>query len=93
MCGDIHGIAIIMAKIIESPSLPVELHSGSRIARIIGMHEGTLRRWVREGCPVHLLGPGLVRYDLREVLAWRANRPSKGKGERITRYSTNEVPA
>jgi phage terminase Nu1 subunit (DNA packaging protein) len=79
-----------MAKITESPPLPFELRSGSQTARIIGMHEGTLRRWVREGCPVHNLGPGLVRYDLQEVLAWRANRLSKGKGERATRFGVEE---
>jgi hypothetical protein len=79
-----------MAKIIESPP-PVELKTGSSIARAIDMHEGTIRRWVREGCPVHLIGPGLVRYDLREVLIWRANRPSKGKGERITRFGVKQA--
>jgi hypothetical protein len=78
-----------MTKTIESPPL-TELKTGSSIARAIDVHEGTLRRWVREGCPVHLIGPGLVRYDLREVLAWRANRPSKGKGERITRYGAEQ---
>jgi len=75
---------------IESPPLPVELKAGSSIARIIEVHEATLRRWAREGMPVHLLGPGLVRYNLDEVLAWRANRPAKGKGERVTRYGVEQ---
>jgi hypothetical protein len=51
--------------------------SGPNIARIIDVDPATVRRYKREGMPNHKVGPGLVRYKLSEVLAWRAQRKSK----------------
>jgi hypothetical protein len=54
-----------------------QLESGPRIARKIDVDPATIRRYGREGCPRHILGKGLIRYRLSEVLAWRAERKNK----------------
>lgn len=50
------------------------LESGPNIARKIDLDPATIRRWVREGAPHHVIGDKLVRYRLSELLAWRAAR-------------------
>jgi transposase-like protein len=51
-----------------------ELLSGPSIARILDVDPATVRRWRKEGAPHHLLGTGLIRYLLSEILAWRSTR-------------------
>ena len=59
-------------------NLPQEvLESGPRIARKLDLDPATIRRWAREGAPHHVLGGGLIRYRLDELLAWRAERKNK----------------
>jgi hypothetical protein len=53
------------------------LEAGPRIARKIDVDPATIRRYGREGCPKHILGPKMTRYKLSEVLAWLAQRKSK----------------
>ena len=59
-----------------------EMKSGPKIARILDVDAATLRRWRREGCPHHIIGEGLVRYRLDEVLEWRSRRPNMSKARR-----------
>jgi predicted DNA-binding transcriptional regulator AlpA len=62
-----------------------EYKTGPEIARILALDPATIRRYARsEGMPQHVLGEGLVRYRLAEVLAWlaqRQRRPRKPPGE------------
>jgi hypothetical protein len=51
-----------------------EYISGPRVARKLDLDPATIRRWAREGAPHHVIGEGLVRYRLDELLAWRATR-------------------
>jgi predicted DNA-binding transcriptional regulator AlpA len=51
-----------------------QLISGPKVADFLDLDPATIRRYKREGCPAHLIGEGLVRYRLSEVLAWRAKR-------------------
>jgi predicted DNA-binding transcriptional regulator AlpA len=51
-----------------------KLISGPKVADFLDLDPATIRRYKREGCPAHLIGEGLVRYRLSEVLAWRAKR-------------------
>lgn len=60
----------------KNEKLPDALESGPNIARKLDLDPATIRRYAREGMPHHNLGPGLVRYRLSEVLAWRAQRKS-----------------
>ena len=53
------------------------LVTGPNVARIISVDPATVRRYGREGCPKHILGPKMTRYKLSEVLAWLAQRKSK----------------
>jgi hypothetical protein len=53
--------------------------SGPRIARKLDLDPATIRRWAREGAPHHVIGEGLIRYRLDEVLAWRAERKAKSQ--------------
>jgi transposase-like protein len=68
-----------------------ELQSGPRIARTLDVDPATLRRWRREGCPHHIIGEGLVRYRLQEVLGWRAQRPNMSKAQRDQKKQRLEV--
>jgi phage terminase Nu1 subunit (DNA packaging protein) len=68
-----------------------ELQSGPRIARILDVDPATLRRWRREGCPHHIIGEGLVRYRLEEVLQWRAQRPNMSKTQRDKKKEEGEL--
>ena len=62
--------------------LPEEpLEGGPRIARKLDLDPATIRRWAREGAPHHVIGEGLIRYRLNELLAWRAER--KGKSQPV----------
>jgi hypothetical protein len=54
-----------------------ELISGPRVARKLDLDPATIRRWAREGAPHHIIGEGLIRYHLDELLAWRADRKNK----------------
>jgi len=51
--------------------------SGPRIARKLDVDPATVRRWVREGAPHHVLGDKLIRFKFNELLAWRAMRKRK----------------
>ena len=80
MCVHLHVITMRTAKKPKE-----DLISGLRVARTIDVDPATVRRWVREGMPCHVLGEGLVRYQLSEVLVWRAAR--KAKSNRKTAYA------
>ena len=71
----------------SSAAAEEELVSGPQIARGVKVDPATVRRWRKEGMPHHLLGFGLVRYKMAEVLAWRARRPS------ITKVQNDEARA
>jgi transposase-like protein len=60
-------------------SLPQEedFLSGPKIARKLDVDPATIRRWVREGAPNHVLGDKLIRFKLNELLAWRAGHRRK----------------
>jgi len=66
-----------------------QLEAGPRIARKIDVDPATIRRYGREGCPRHIIGEGLIRYRLTEVLAWRAQRKSKSQKS----VDANSTPA
>jgi hypothetical protein len=68
------GISINSMKLKKLPA-EEDLLSGPRIARKIDVDPATVRRWVREGAPHHVLGHKLIRFKLDELLAWRAKRP------------------
>jgi hypothetical protein len=68
---------VLSSKIMKTKDLKIDdgkLISGPHLARIVDVSPATPRRWRREGCPCHLLGNGLIRYKLEEVLAWRRGR-------------------
>jgi hypothetical protein len=67
--GNIYGISMKLKKETQQ-----QLESGPRIARKLDLDPATIRRWAREGAPHHVIGEGLVRYRLDELLAWRATR-------------------
>jgi hypothetical protein len=50
------------------------LVSGPHAARELDIDPATVRRWRREGAPCHVLGPGMIRYKMSELAAWRAKR-------------------
>ena len=54
-----------------------DLLSGPRIARKLDIDPATVRRWVREGAPHHVLGDKLIRFRLDDLLAWRAGHKRK----------------
>jgi predicted DNA-binding transcriptional regulator AlpA len=54
-----------------------QLMKGPAVARYLDVDPATIRRYAREGMPHHILGPGLIRYKLSEVLAWRAQRKAR----------------
>ena len=56
-----------------------DLKSGPQVARFIGVDPATVRRYVREGLPRHVLGAGFTRFKVSEVLAWLAQRKRKSK--------------
>jgi len=59
-----------------------EFKTGPEIARILSLDPATIRRYSRDnGMPQHVLGEGMVRYKLEEVLAWLAQRKRKSKTE------------
>ena len=80
--GDIHAMSITRnvnkkEKLIPGPKVADFLDvlmSGPKVAGFLDLDAATIRRYRREGCPAHLIGEGLVRYRLSEVLAWRAQR-------------------
>jgi len=53
------------------------LISGPKVAHTLDLDPATVRRYKKEGCPCHVIGEGLIRYRLSEVLAWRAQRKTK----------------
>ena len=61
-----------MKKTIKPPE--EELLSGPEVARKWCLDPATIRRWRNEGAPSHVLGHGLVRYKLSELMVWRAKR-------------------
>jgi len=58
-----------------------ELASGPQIARVLKVDAATVRRWRAEGAPHEVIGSGLIRYRMGEILAWRARRPSMPKAQ------------
>jgi len=71
-----------------------KLLSGPTVAKAWDLDPATIRRWRKEGAPFHVLGNGVIRYRLSELLKWRATRqvqhkpkteaqsePAKGTGE------------
>jgi hypothetical protein len=63
-----------MNTIKNSKPLEERLLSGPHVAREIDMDPATIRRWRKEGAPHHLIGNGVIRYRLSELLAWRRSR-------------------
>jgi hypothetical protein len=71
---------IQMKKITRNPDNSSEpLIGGPALAEHYDVHDGTIRRWKREGMPCHAFNSKMVRYKLSEVEAWLsqrlANRP------------------
>jgi transposase-like protein len=62
------------AKLASAPDSKEPLLSGPKIARSLDIDPATVRRWRKEKAPHHLIGKGLIRYRLSEILAWRAKR-------------------
>ena len=60
-----------------SPPPEEDFVSGPRIARKLDVDPGTVRRWVREGAPCHILADKLIRFRLGELLTWRAGHKRK----------------
>ena len=52
-----------------------KLVSGPSVAREWDLDPATIRRWRKEGVPFHILGNGVIRYNLTELRKWRASRP------------------
>jgi Helix-turn-helix domain len=46
--------------------------TGPDAARFLRVDPATIRRWRKAGAPCHILGVGLVRYRISELLAWRS---------------------
>ena len=61
-----------MPKTPKSKAIDEPFHTGPEAARVLKVDPATIRRWKSLGAPCHLLGKGLVRYKLSELLAWRA---------------------
>ena len=77
MRGYIQLISIPTMKT-QKKTVEEEFKSGPQIARIVSVDPATIRRYARdEGMPRHVLGEGMVRYKLEEVLAWLAQRKRK----------------
>jgi hypothetical protein len=59
-------------EVIRNPATtaPLETLSRIQVAKIFGVHPGSLKRWDRAGRlhPIHVT-PRTVRYDKREVMA------------------------
>jgi hypothetical protein len=55
-----------------------QLVKGPTVARHLDVDPATIRRYSREGMPHYILGPGMIRYKLSEVLEWRSKRKRKG---------------
>jgi hypothetical protein len=75
--GDIHEHIHPMNLRKPLPPPEDDLLSGPRIARKLDIDPATVRRWVREGAPHHVLGDKLIRFRLDELLAWRATHKRK----------------
>jgi hypothetical protein len=60
-----------------------DFKTGPNIARILDVDPATVRRYAREGMPQHVLGEGMVRFKLKEVFAWLAQRKRKSKKETV----------
>jgi hypothetical protein len=64
-----------MKKIIKnSDKLAEPLVGTPRVAEHCDVHDGTVRRWKREGMPYHAFNSKMVRYRLSEVEAWLTQR-------------------
>jgi hypothetical protein len=46
------------------------LVTGAQVADHLTVHEGSVRRWRREGMPCHWFNSKMVRYRLSEVENW-----------------------
>jgi transposase-like protein len=66
----------IKAKLVSAPDSKEPMLSGPKIARILDVDPATIRRWRKEKAPHHLIGEGLIRYRLSEIVGWRATRKS-----------------
>jgi hypothetical protein len=64
-----------MKKITKNPDTSTEpLVGGPAIAKHYDCHDGTIRRWKKEGCPFHPYGRKMIRFRLSEVEAWLNQR-------------------
>jgi hypothetical protein len=67
--------AIIELKMLDEEGLSKPTRQ-AKLATLFRNNESvdpaTIRRWVRESAPHHVLGDKLIRFKLNELLAWRA---------------------
>ncbi len=49
------------------------------LAELLSVTPLTITNWRKAGCPHTVLGPKLYRFDYDEVMAWCAQRATKGK--------------
>ena len=89
MLGYLYAISM-KTKLASPPDSKEPMLSGPKIARILDVDPATIRRWRKEKAPHHLIGEGLIRYRLSEILAWRATRKPIKQSENPRK---NKVPA
>ena len=46
----------------------------NELAEYFGVSVATIDRWIRDGVPTIKPSPGIVRFDLSEVVAWAKSR-------------------
>ena len=64
-----------MKKTTKNPDNSAEpLIGGPALAEHYDVHDGTIRRWKREGMPCHAFNSKMVRYKLSEVEKWLSHR-------------------
>jgi hypothetical protein len=63
-----------MKKITKNPDNTEPVVGGPVVANHFDVHDGTVRRWRRQGMPSHAYGRKLVRYKLSEVESWLNQR-------------------
>ena len=58
----------------DSDKLAEPLVGTPTVAGHFDVHDGTVRRWKRDGMPCHAFNSKMVRYKLSEVEAWLVQR-------------------